>query len=59
MITSNVRIPEDIWYDIKKIAEEEERSINSQIIYILRKFLEEHAQEQLNRIVEEQKKKEN
>lgn len=56
MITSNVRIPEDIWYEIKKIAEEEERSINSQIIYILRKFLEERAQEQLDKIVKEIKK---
>lgn len=41
MITSNIRVPEDIWEEIRKIAEKEERSINSQIIYILKKFIEE------------------
>lgn len=40
MITSNIRIPEEIWNEIKKIAEKEERSINSQIIYILKTYLE-------------------
>lgn len=40
MITSNIRIPEEIWNEIKKIAEKEERSINSQIIYILKNYLE-------------------
>ena len=58
MITSNIRIPEEIWKELKKIAEEEERSINSQIIYIIRKYLEERAQDQLNKIVEQMKKEE-
>lgn len=42
MITSNVRIPEEIWEKIRKISEKEERSINAQIIYILKKFAEEY-----------------
>lgn len=41
MINSQIRVPEDIWEKIKEIAENEERSINAQIIYILKKFVEE------------------
>lgn len=41
MITSNIRVPEDIWEKIKEIAQNEERSMNAQIIYILKKFIEE------------------
>ena len=40
-INSNVRIPEDIWEEIRKIAQEENRSINSQIIFTLKKYIEE------------------
>lgn len=40
-INSNVRIPEDIWEEIRKIAQDENRSINSQIIFILKKYIEE------------------
>lgn len=42
MINSQIRIPEEIWENIKNISEKEERSINSQIIYILKKFIEEY-----------------
>jgi len=42
MITSNIRIPEEIREEIRKISENEERSINSQIIYILKKYIEEY-----------------
>lgn len=41
MITSNVRIPEEIWEKIKQIAYDNERSMNAQIIYILKTFIEE------------------
>ena len=41
MVTSNVRVPEEIWEEIKNIANEEERSINSEIIFILKKYIEE------------------
>lgn len=41
MITSNIRVPEDIWEKIKEIADKEERSMNAQLIYILKKFVEE------------------
>ena len=40
MISSNVRIPEELWKELKKQAEKEERSINSQLIFILRKYLD-------------------
>lgn len=42
MITSQIRIPEDIWNKIKEISEKEERSINAQLIYILKKYVEEY-----------------
>lgn len=40
MISSNVRIPEELWEELKKQAEKEERSINSQLIFIIKKYLE-------------------
>lgn len=45
MITSNIRVPEEIWEEIRRIADEEERSINSQIIYIFKKYIEEKKEE--------------
>lgn len=41
MISSNIRIPEDLWEELKKIASKEERSINAQLIYIIKKYIEE------------------
>jgi len=41
MVTSNVRIPEEIWERVKAIAIEDERSMNSEIIFILKKYIEE------------------
>lgn len=41
MISSNIRVPEDIWEELKKIADKEERSINSQIVYIIKKYIDE------------------
>ena len=38
MISSNIRVPEDIWEELKKIANEEERSINAQLIYIIKRY---------------------
>ena len=40
MVTSNVRIPEEIWEDVKNLATEDERSMNSEIIFILKKYVE-------------------
>ena len=45
MISSNIRVPEDLWNDLKKIANKEERSMNSQIIYIIKKYIEENKKE--------------
>lgn len=45
MITSQVRIPEEIWEKIKEISEKEERSMNAQVIYIFKKFIEQYEKE--------------
>ena len=41
MISSNLRVPEELWRKLKKIAFEEERSINAQINYIIKRYIEE------------------
>lgn len=41
MISSNIRVPEDLWEELKKIASKEERSLNAQLIYIIKKYIEE------------------
>ena len=41
MISSNIRVPEDLWEELKKIADKEQRSINSQIVYLIQKCVEE------------------
>ena len=46
MISSNIRVPEDLWNELKIIAEKEERSINSQLIYIIKKYIEEQKKDQ-------------
>lgn len=40
MITTTLRIDEETYNELVKLAQEEERSINSQLIYILKKYLE-------------------
>jgi hypothetical protein len=42
MTNTNLRIPDEIYDLIKKIAELEERSINAQIVYILKKYAEDY-----------------
>ena len=44
MISSNIRVPEDIWEELKKVADKEERSVNSQIVYIIKKYIEEQKE---------------
>ena len=46
MVSSNIRVPEEIWEKIKEIAIEEERSINSEIVYILKKYIEEQEEKE-------------
>lgn len=36
-----LRIEENLYEEIKKIADSQERSVNAQILYILKKFVEE------------------
>ena len=45
MINSQIRIPEELWEELKNVAEKEERSINSQLIYIIKKYIEEKKDE--------------
>ena len=48
MVTSNVRIPKEIWEEVKSIAIEDERSMNSKIIFILKKYIEERNENNTN-----------
>ena len=48
MIVTTIRIPEELYEEIAKLANREERSTNSQIIYILKKFREEQKKEEDN-----------
>lgn len=41
MITTTLRIEEELYEKIVKIAEEEKRSVNSEIVYILERFIKE------------------
>ena len=49
MVNSQIRIPEELWDKIKEISENEERSINSQIVYILKKYIEEYENNMQNK----------
>ncbi len=42
MVNSQIRVPEELWNKIKEISDKEERSINAQIIYILKRYAEEY-----------------
>lgn len=42
MITTTLRIDEELYNEIAKIASEEKRSINSQILYVLAEFITKH-----------------
>lgn len=42
MINSQIRVPEEIWEKVREISEQEERSMNAQIVYILKKFVEDY-----------------
>ena len=38
MVNSQIRVPDELWDKLKEISEKEERSINAQLIYILKNF---------------------
>ena len=44
-MATTLRIDEGLYEKIVKLAEIEERSINSQMLYIFKKFIEEYEQE--------------
>jgi hypothetical protein len=43
MLRFTLRLPDDLAAMLKAIAERESRSFHSQILYILRRFVEEHG----------------
>ena len=45
MISTNLRIDENLWKKLKEIAFEEERSVNAQINYIIKKYIEQKEKE--------------
>lgn len=45
MVSSQIRIPEDLWEELKKIADKEKRSVNSEMVYIIQKYIEEQKKE--------------
>lgn len=48
MISSNIRVPEDLWNSLKEIANKEERSINAQIVFLIKKCVEENKKNSNN-----------
>ena len=40
-----LRLPEEVYRELKKIAFEEDRSINGQINYIIKKYIEEQKKD--------------
>lgn len=46
MVNSQTRVPEELWDKLKEISEKEERSINAQLVYILKKYIEEYEKAQ-------------
>lgn len=47
-VTLSLRLNEDIYEKIKEIAEDEKRSINGEINYILEKYIEENNKRDSN-----------
>lgn len=41
-----LRIEEELYEEIKKIADSQERSVNAQILYILKKYVEEQQKKE-------------
>ena len=46
MISSNIRVPEELWERLRKTAEKEKRSINAEINYIIEKYIEEQEKKE-------------
>lgn len=49
MINSQIRITEELWDKLKEISEQEERSINAQMVYILKIYIEEYEKNKENK----------
>ena len=46
MTNTNLRIPDELYEKLKEIAKLEDRSINSQIVHIIRKYIDEYEKSQ-------------
>jgi predicted DNA-binding protein len=46
MTNTNLRIPDELYEKLKEIAEREDRSINGQMVHIIRKYIEEFEKAQ-------------
>jgi hypothetical protein len=46
MTNSNLRIPDELYEKLKEIAKQEDRSINGQIVHIIKRFIREYNQQQ-------------
>lgn len=47
MVTTTIRIDEELYNAIVKLANEEERSINSQIVYMLKNVVKKEKKEKV------------
>lgn len=48
MITTTLRIDEETYTQLTRMAIEDERSINSEILYIIKKYLEQNNQSKIS-----------
>jgi hypothetical protein len=46
MTNTNLRIPDELYKKLKEIAKQEDRSINGQIVHIIKRFIREYNQQQ-------------
>ena len=49
MKSISVRIPDDLWEEIEKLAKEEERSLNKMIVYLLKQALKKETKKRQGR----------
>jgi hypothetical protein len=42
MANFSLRLPDELYKALKEVAKEEERTINAQIVYIIKKYIEQY-----------------
>ena len=48
-VTTTVRMPSDLYEEVKRIAQEEERPLNTQLVRLIRWGIERHRAEHVER----------